>query len=78
MTAGVPTSDFAVVKAYFDRFVEAFNTFDGTQVAQLFAAPFVALGRDGSLTGLPQQDDVTRYYQAALDRYRRDGCRSWR
>ncbi len=67
---------FVKTEAYFDRFVEVFSTFDGAQVAQLFAAPFVALGRDGSLTSLPQQDDVTRYYQAALDRYHRDGCRS--
>ena len=83
MTAGAymnsaTPSDFATTEAYFDRFVKAFGTFDGAQVAQLFAAPFVALGRDGSLTSLPQQDDITRYYQAALDRYRRDGCRSCR
>ena len=71
-------SGFAKAEAYFDRFVEAFSTFDGAQVAQLFVAPFVASGRDGSLTGLPRQDDITRYYQAALDRYYRDGCRSCR
>ncbi len=71
-------SDFAAAEAYFNRFVEAFGAFDGTQVARLFAAPVVALGRDGSLTSLPRQDDVVRYYQAALDRYHRDGCRSCR
>ncbi len=43
---------FVKAKAYFDRFVEVFSTFDGAHVAQLFAAPFVALDRDGSLTGL--------------------------
>jgi len=71
-------SDFAAAEAYFDRFAEAFSAFDGAQVAQLFVAPVAALGRDGSLISLPQQDDVTRYYQAALDRYQRDGCRSCR
>ena len=71
-------SVFARAGAYFDRFAEAFSTFDGAQIAQLFAAPFVTLGRDGSLTGLSQQDYITRHYQAALDRYRRDGCRSCR
>ena len=74
----VTPSDLARAEAYFGRFAEAFSTFDGTQVAQFFAAPFVALGRDGLLTSLPQQDDIARYYQAALDRYRRDGCRSCR
>ena len=73
-----PPSDFAAAESYFDRFVEAFSTFNGAQVGQLFAAPVVALGRDGLLTSLPRQDDIVRYYQAALDRYRRDGCRSCR
>lgn len=71
-------SDFARAGAYFDRFVEAFSTFDGAQIARLFAAPLVTLGRDGSLIGLFQQDDIMRYYQAALDGYHRDGCRSCR
>jgi len=74
----VPPSDSAKAGAYFDRFAETFSTFDGAQVAQLFAAPVVALARDGSLISLPQRDDVARYYQAALDRYHRDGCRSCR
>ena len=69
-------ADFAKARAYFDRFAEIFSTFDGAQVVQLFAAPVVALARDGSLISLPQRDDVARYYQAALDRYRRDGCQS--
>ena len=71
-------SDLARVEAYFGRFAEAFSTFDGAKVAQLFATPFVALGRDGLLTSLTQQDNIARYYQAALDRYHRDGCRSCR
>ena len=74
----VTASDWAKAQAYFNRFAKVFSTFNGTQVAQLFAAPFVALGRDGLLTSLPQQDDIARYYQTALDRYRHDGCRSCR
>ena len=75
---GVTPSDLTKVEAYFGRFAQVFGTFVGAQVAQLFAAPFVALGRDGLLTSLPQKDDITRYYQAALDRYRRDGCQACR
>ena len=72
------SSDLATAEAYFDRFVATFSTFDGAEVAQLFAAPVVALRGDGSLISLSQRDDVTRYYQAALDRYQLDGCRSCR
>ncbi len=72
----VTPSDFTRAKAYFDRFVAAFNTFDGVQVAQLFVAPVVAMRGDGSLISLSQQNDIRHYYQAALDRYHRDGCRS--
>lgn len=66
--------DLTPAAAYFDRFVAAFKTFDGTQVAGLFAAPVVALGRTGSLVSLSTRNDVVRYYQTALDRYHREGC----
>jgi hypothetical protein len=72
------SSDLAIARAYFDRFAMAFATFDGAQVAGLFATPGVALRRDGSLIALTTRDDVVRYYQAALERYRRDGCQSCR
>lgn len=71
-------SEVATAEAYFDRFAKAFTTFDGSQVADLFVAPGVALGRDGSLVALTTRDDLVRYYQAALDRYRGEGCRSAR
>ena len=68
-------TDLAPARTYFDRFVAAFATFDGEQVAELFVAPVVALQSDGLLIGLPSRADVVRYYQAALDKYQRDGCR---
>ena len=71
-------TDLAPAKAYFDRFVAAFAAFDGERVAELFAAPVVALRSDGEQIGLPNRGDVARYYQAALDGYHRDGCRSCR
>ena len=66
------------VEAFFDRFATAFATFDATIVAELFATPGVALRKDGSIVALTTHEDVVRYYQAALDSYRRDGCRSCR
>ena len=66
--------DLNVATSYFDRFVEAFATFDGAQIAGLFAAPVVALQSNGSLIGLPNRSDVVRYYQSALDKYHADAA----
>lgn len=71
----IGTAAGAMAEAYFDRFAAAFATFDGSRVADLFIAPGVALSREGSLVALTTRDDVVRYYQAALDRYRGEGCR---
>jgi len=62
------------VEAFFDRFVDAFATFDGRRVADLFAVPAVACSEDGTLVGLTTRDEVVDYYQAALDAYRIRGC----
>jgi len=70
--------EVAAAQTFFDAFSSAFATFDGHIVADLFATPGVALGRDGSIVALISRDDVVRYYQGALDRYRRDGCRTAR
>ena len=66
------------IAGFFDRFVEAFATFDGAIVGPLFVVPSVALKRDGTLQGFSSQGDVNTYYQVALDRYRASGCRSCR
>jgi hypothetical protein len=42
----------------FDRFVEAFATFDGTVVGRLFMAPGVALKQDSALEGFSTQRDI--------------------
>jgi len=70
--------EIATAHAYFDRFATAFSTFEADRVADLFATPGVALRRDGSIAALTQREDVVRYYQAALDGYRRTGCRTAR
>jgi hypothetical protein len=66
------------ITEFFDRFVEAFATFDGKIVGGLFVAPGVALKRDGALQGFSTQQDVEAYYHAALDHYRASGCRACR
>ena len=68
----------AGAEALFDRFAKAFASFDAAEVAELFATPGVALRKDGSLVALTAREDLLRYYQAALDNYHRNGCRSCR
>ena len=58
------------VEAFFYRFTEAFATFEAANFAALFATPGVALRKGGDFVALTTRDDVLRYYQAALDRYR--------
>jgi hypothetical protein len=70
------SDDFAIASAFFDDFCTAFASFDGGQVGALFAMPGVALREDGSIVPLTTREDVVRYYQSALDFYRKQGCRS--
>jgi hypothetical protein len=72
------TAAEAEIARFFDRFVEAFATFDGRIVGRLFTTPGVALRRDGSLEGFARPADVEAFYQRALDHYRASGCRSCR
>ena len=71
-------SEVEQVAALFDRFAAGFVTFDAANLVDLFATPGVALRRDGGIVALTARDDVLRYYQSALDRYRQDGCTSSR
>jgi hypothetical protein len=72
--AAAMSDDFAIASAFFDDFCTAFASFDGAQVGALFAVPGVALREDGSIVPLTTREDVVRYYQSALDFYRRQGC----
>jgi hypothetical protein len=65
-------------KAFFDRFVDAFATFDSERIAALFAAPGVALRSDGSLVALTTREDIVQYYRSATEGYHQKGCRSCR
>ena len=67
-----------VVGQFFDRFVEAFGSFSGPRVAALYHVPGIALRGDGSIQSLQSRAEVEGFFQAALDGYRRDGCRAAR
>ena len=66
----------AEVTQFFDAFVEAFATFDGTIVAERYAPAFIAVHADGSLHNFTASVDIARYFQRFLDGYYADGCRS--
>ena len=66
------------VVAFFDGFVEAFRTFSGARIAAQYLVPYVALRGDGSVGCLQSRADVERYFQAAVDGYYGEGCRSCR
>ena len=66
------------VAGFFNDFVDAFHTFSGARIATLYCVPHVAMRRDGSLECVQSRADVERFFQAAVDGYYRDGCRTCR
>jgi hypothetical protein len=66
------------VAGFVNAFVDAFGTFSGARVAALYPAPSVALRGDGSIAHVPTREEIARFFQAALDGYHRDGCRTAR
>lgn len=66
------------VATFFDDFVEAFKSFSGERIATRYLVPGVALRGDGSVQCLQSRPEVERFFQAAVDSYRREGCRGIR
>lgn len=66
------------VAGFFDDFVEAFLSFTGSRIAARYTVPGVALRGDGSVQFLQSRPDLERFFRAAVDGYRRDGCRGIR
>jgi hypothetical protein len=68
----------AEVARFFHDFVEAFGSFSGARIAARYAVPGVALRGDGSIQCQQSRAELERFFQAAVDSYRRDGCRGIR
>ncbi len=62
------------VARFFDDFVTAFGSGSGARIAARYHVPGVALRGDGSIQCLQSREEVERFFQAAVDGYRRDGC----
>ncbi len=68
----------ADIHEFFDDFVRAFCTFDGTQIAARYYVPGIALRADGSIQVMQAQSEVERVFEAAVAGYHREGCRGIR
>ena len=68
----------ADIHEFFDDFVRAFCTFDGTQIAARYDVPGIALRADGSIQVMQAQSEVERVFEAAVAGYHREGCRGIR
>ncbi|MGL4285333.1 MAG: hypothetical protein ACRCVA_03255 [Phreatobacter sp.] len=65
-------------EAFFDAFVVAFQSFRGSEIAQRYAAPYVALHGDGSRDCFGSDAEIARYFQRVVSAYHDQGCRSCR
>lgn len=61
---------------YFDHFVEAFATFEGKNVARLFAFPYLSVGQNGNPRVFSQFEETATYFQEYLNSYKSSGCES--
>ena len=62
------------IRQFFDRFVQAFASFDGEAIASRYVAPYMAVRSDGSARVLATPADIAAYFQGVLDDYRKLGC----
>ena len=61
---------------FFDEFVGAFKSFDGSIVAQRYFQPFTAIHADETVQCMFTSSETASYFQGFLDDYYASGCRS--
>jgi hypothetical protein len=61
---------------FFDNFVAAFDTFEGSAVARLFVHPYLAVDQHGDQSIFDSPDDTAMYFQEHLDAYKSGGSES--
>ena len=75
MTASEPQG---AARTFFDEFVEAFRSFDGSTVAKRYLAPYLAFHSQGTAEVFSSGAEIASYFQRVLDAYHTKGCRSCR
>lgn len=63
---------------FFDEFVEAFRSFNGTTIAERYLAPYLAFHTHGSAEVFLSRADTAAYFQRIVTKYYAKGCRSCR
>ena len=63
---------------FFDDFVEAFRSFDGSTIARRYLTPYLAFHAHGSTDLFGSHAEIAEYFQRIVDAYYADGCRSCR
>ena len=66
----------SLVTEYFDDFIEAFLTFKGDRIAPKFTAPLLVKGTSFDPKMLLTKQEISDYFQAYLDKYRKLGYAS--
>ena len=61
------------IRAFFDQYTDAFNSFDGKQIAALYYMPTVTMRGDGSIHCLQSREDLASFFQRVVDTYRKEG-----
>lgn len=61
------------IKAFYDRFVEDFSTFDGNIIADRYLAPYTAVTRDGAAWLCSDAAELVDYFQSLLNKHSQDG-----
>ena len=61
------------VRTFFEKYSEAFASYDGRQIAALYHMPTVTMRGDASIHCLQSRDDLAGFFQTVVDTYRKDG-----
>ncbi len=64
------------IQRFFESFCIAFSEFDGALIAQRYVAPYTSLNSDGRPKVLSTHEEIGKYFQGFLDKYREQGCHS--
>jgi hypothetical protein len=63
----------AEVRAFFDKYNEAFASLDGKVIAACYHAPMLTIRGDGSIHCLASEDEVAKFFQGVVDGYAKEG-----
>ncbi len=65
-------------RAFFNDFVDAFGSFNGSLIADRYLAPYLAFHAHGSVQVFMAGTETGAYFQGIVDDYHAQGCRSCR